>query len=113
MKPIKRIPHISGTYLISLQIFTECYKIITFIWGRKGGGVDLKNVYLSEAQTKQTLLDLKQVIFLIIYFRRSFKDISPFLLAPTCVFLASKVEEFHLLNLTKIVSATSNASKFN
>jgi hypothetical protein len=34
-------------------------------------------------------------------FRRSFKDIDPFLLAPTCLLLASKVEEQGILNPTK------------
>uniref|UniRef100_A0A1I7YHZ2 Cyclin-C n=1 Tax=Steinernema glaseri TaxID=37863 RepID=A0A1I7YHZ2_9BILA len=51
------------------------------------------------------------VYFRRFYAKRSFKDIDPFLLAPTCVILASKVEEQGMLSSTKIVNSVAVALK--
>ncbi|CAJ0963471.1 unnamed protein product, partial [Mesorhabditis belari] len=45
------------------------------------------------------------------YARRSLKDIDPFVLAPTCIYLASKVEEFGMMSTTKLMSSVANVMK--
>ncbi|GMR33644.1 hypothetical protein PMAYCL1PPCAC_03839, partial [Pristionchus mayeri] len=45
------------------------------------------------------------------YLRRSFKDVDPFLMAPTCLMLAAKVEEFGALSTNKMSSAVNNHVK--
>uniref|UniRef100_A0A914EAM0 Cyclin-like domain-containing protein n=1 Tax=Acrobeloides nanus TaxID=290746 RepID=A0A914EAM0_9BILA len=51
------------------------------------------------------------VYFRRFYARRSFKDIDPFLLAPTCIFLASKVEEHGQMSVNKISQLATNIWK--
>jgi len=51
------------------------------------------------------------VYFRRFYSRRSLKDIDPFLLAPACVSVASKVEENGMISANKIITAVSNALK--
>lgn len=51
------------------------------------------------------------VYFRRFYARRSFKDIDPFLLAPTCLTLASKVEESGLVPCNKLIITTTSACK--
>lgn len=52
------------------------------------------------------------VYFRRFYARRSFKDVDPFLLAPTCLTLASKVEESGLVPCNKLIITTTSACKF-
>ncbi|VDN58428.1 unnamed protein product [Dracunculus medinensis] len=51
------------------------------------------------------------VYFRRFYARRSLKDIDPFLLAPTTIFLASKVEEHGMMSHNKLIQATNSALK--
>uniref|UniRef100_A0A915CXG0 Cyclin-like domain-containing protein n=1 Tax=Ditylenchus dipsaci TaxID=166011 RepID=A0A915CXG0_9BILA len=51
------------------------------------------------------------VYFRRFYARRSFRDVDPFLLAPTCILLASKVEESGMVSLTKLISSVQSALK--
>uniref|UniRef100_A0A0N4Z5W2 Cyclin-C n=1 Tax=Parastrongyloides trichosuri TaxID=131310 RepID=A0A0N4Z5W2_PARTI len=43
------------------------------------------------------------------YSKRSFRDIDPFLLAPTCLYLACKSEEHGILHSSKLVVSANNA----
>uniref|UniRef100_A0A0K0F9W9 Cyclin-C n=1 Tax=Strongyloides venezuelensis TaxID=75913 RepID=A0A0K0F9W9_STRVS len=43
------------------------------------------------------------------YSKRSFRDIDPFLLAPTCLYLACKSEEHGILHSSKLVLSANNA----
>lgn len=52
------------------------------------------------------------VYFRRFYARRSFKDVDPFLLAPTCLTLASKVEESGLVPCNKLIITTTTACIF-
>uniref|UniRef100_A0AC35TKM8 Cyclin-C n=1 Tax=Rhabditophanes sp. KR3021 TaxID=114890 RepID=A0AC35TKM8_9BILA len=51
------------------------------------------------------------VYFRRFYARQSFMDIDPFLLAPTCICLASKADEFSMMSTSKLISTVSNALK--
>lgn len=55
------------------------------------------------------------VYFKRFYSRNSLKCIDPLLLAPTCIFLASKVEEFGVISNTRLISTCANVikNKFN
>ncbi|GMS78300.1 hypothetical protein PENTCL1PPCAC_475, partial [Pristionchus entomophagus] len=45
------------------------------------------------------------------YIRRSFKDVDPFLMAPTCLMLAAKVEEFGALSTNKMSNGVNTYVK--
>ncbi|MFH4979929.1 hypothetical protein AB6A40_006638 [Gnathostoma spinigerum] len=62
-------------------------------------------------RTRMQVIATACVYFRRFYARRSLKDIDPFLLAPTCLFLASKVEEHGMMSHTKLIQATNNALK--
>uniref|UniRef100_A0A3Q1H9Y1 Uncharacterized protein n=1 Tax=Anabas testudineus TaxID=64144 RepID=A0A3Q1H9Y1_ANATE len=47
-----------------------------------------------------------------LFCRYSLKSIDPVLMAPTCVFLASKVEEFGVVSNTRLISAATSVCKF-
>lgn len=51
------------------------------------------------------------VYFKRFYARNSLKCIDPFLLAPTCIFLASKVEEFGVISANRLAGSCSNVCK--
>ncbi|KHN73490.1 Cyclin-C [Toxocara canis] len=62
-------------------------------------------------KTRMQVIATACVYFRRFYARRSLKDIDPFLLAPTCLFLASKVEEHGMMSHNKLIQATNNALK--
>lgn len=62
-------------------------------------------------KTRMQVIATACVYFRRFYARRSLKDIDPFLLAPTCLFLASKVEEHGMMSHSKLIQATNNALK--
>ena len=74
-------------------------------------------------QVVQTLgehLRLRQQVIAsaVMYFRRFYakytmKSIDPFLLAPTALFLATKVEEFGLQSQQRFATTAANLSKFH
>ena len=51
------------------------------------------------------------VYFKRFYARNSLKSIDPLLLAPTCTFLASKVEEFGVISNARLLNACTSVLK--
>jgi len=69
-----------------------------------------------ESQVPSTKMRMQVIATAVVYFkrfyaRRSFKDIDPFLLAPTCICLASKVEEFGMMSTSKLNQTMLQALK--
>ncbi|KAB0347153.1 hypothetical protein FD754_012010, partial [Muntiacus muntjak] len=52
-----------------------------------------------------------QIFFTNILCKYSLKSIDPVLMAPTCVFLASKVEEFGVVSNTRLIAAATSVLK--
>ncbi|VDD92023.1 unnamed protein product [Enterobius vermicularis] len=65
----------------------------------------------SQPKMRMQVIATACVYFRRFYARRSLKDIDPFLLAPTALFLASKVEEHGMMSTSKLTTATNNALK--
>uniref|UniRef100_A0ABI7WW04 Cyclin-like domain-containing protein n=2 Tax=Laurasiatheria TaxID=314145 RepID=A0ABI7WW04_FELCA len=59
---------------------------------------------------RQQVIATATVYFKRFYARYSLKSIDPVLMAPTCVFLASKVEEFGVVSNTRLISAATSVS---
>jgi len=57
-----------------------------------------------QLKVKQQVIATAIVYFKRFYVRNSLKCIDPLLMAPTCVFLASKVEEFGVISNTRLIS---------
>ncbi|GJQ87404.1 CycC [Trypoxylus dichotomus] len=68
-----------------------------------------------QMKVRQQVVGTATVYFKRFYVRNSFKCIDPLLLAPTCIFLASKVEEFGVPSNSKLITAcqTILKSKYN
>jgi len=64
-----------------------------------------------QLKVRQQVIATATVYFKRFYARNSLKCIDPLLLGPTCVFLASKVEEFGLISSGKLISACSSVLK--
>lgn len=64
---------------------------------------------------RQQVIATATVYFKRFYARNSLKSIDPFLLAPTCIFLASKVEEFGVISANRLAGSCTNVikNKFN
>ncbi|XP_008117280.2 cyclin-C isoform X1 [Anolis carolinensis] len=60
---------------------------------------------------RQQVIATATVYFKRFYARYSLKSIDPVLMAPTCVFLASKVEEFGVVSNTRLISAATSVLK--
>ncbi|KAL6034338.1 hypothetical protein STEG23_034958 [Scotinomys teguina] len=60
---------------------------------------------------RQQVIATATVYFKRFYARYSLKSIDPVLMAPTCVFLASKVEEFGVVSNTRLIAATTSVLK--
>lgn len=60
---------------------------------------------------RQQVIATATVYFKRFYARNSLKSIDPFLLAPTCIFLSSKVEEFGVISANRLASSCSNVIK--
>uniref|UniRef100_A0A8C1QJ85 Cyclin-C n=1 Tax=Cyprinus carpio TaxID=7962 RepID=A0A8C1QJ85_CYPCA len=58
----------------------------------------------------QQVIATATVYFKRFYARYSLKSIDPVLMAPTCVFLASKVEEFGVVSNTRLISAATSVA---
>ncbi|KAI7693116.1 hypothetical protein SSS_08079 [Sarcoptes scabiei] len=65
-----------------------------------------------QLKVKQQVIATAIVYFRRFYVRNSFRCIDPLLLAPTCLFLASKVEEFGVISNNRLIS-TCQQSKLN
>nr|CAD7393767.1 unnamed protein product [Timema cristinae] len=64
-----------------------------------------------QLKLRQQVIATATVFFKRFYARNSLKCIDPLLLAPTCVFLASKVEEFGVISNSRLITTLKN--KFN
>ncbi|KAG7275622.1 hypothetical protein CRUP_021949 [Coryphaenoides rupestris] len=72
---------------------------------------DLKFLTEEEYWKLQIFFANATVYFKRFYARYSLKSIDPVLMAPTCVFLASKVEEFGVVSNTRLISAATSVLK--
>lgn len=67
---------------------------------------------LGEAlKVRQQVIATATVYFKRFYARNSLKCIDPFLMAPTCIFLASKVEEFGVISNTRLIQTCQTVVK--
>lgn len=62
---------------------------------------------------RQQVIATATVYFKRFYARNSLKCIDPLLLAPTSVFLASKVEEFGVISNTRLITICQTVGKYN
>lgn len=60
---------------------------------------------------RQQVIATATVYFKRFYARNSLKSVDPFLLAPTCIFLASKVEEFGVISANRLAGSCTNVIK--
>lgn len=64
-----------------------------------------------QLKLRQQVIATATVYFKRFYARNSLKSIDPLLLAPTCLFLASKVEEFGVISNTRLITTCQTVSK--
>lgn len=64
-----------------------------------------------QLKLRQQVIATATVYFKRFYARNSLKCIDPLLLAPTCIFLASKVEEFGVISNSRLISTCQTAIK--
>lgn len=64
-----------------------------------------------QLKVRQQVIATGTVYFKRFYARNSLKCIDPWLMAPTCVFLASKVEEFGVISNTRLITTCQNVVK--
>lgn len=62
-------------------------------------------------KVKQQVISTAIVYFKRFYLRNSFKSIDPLLMCPTCIFLASKVEEFGVISNNRLTSTCQTVIK--
>jgi cyclin C len=65
-----------------------------------------------QLKLRQQVIATATVYFKRFYARHSLKCIDPLLLAPTCVFLASKVEEFGVISNSRLITTCQNVGKY-
>jgi cyclin-C len=65
-----------------------------------------------QLKMRQQVIASATVYFRRFYAKYSLKCIDPFLLAPTCLFLATKVEEFGLHSQQRFATTTATLSNF-
>lgn len=64
-----------------------------------------------QLKTRQQVIATATVYFKRFYARNSLKSIDPLLLAPTCIFLSSKVEEFGVISNNRLISTCQTVIK--
>ncbi|XP_022238105.1 cyclin-C-like isoform X2 [Limulus polyphemus] len=64
-----------------------------------------------QLKVKQQVIATATVYFKRFYVRNSLKCIDPLLMAPTCIFLASKVEEFGVISNSRLISTCQTVVK--
>lgn len=64
-----------------------------------------------QLKVRQQVIATATVYFKRFYSRNSLKCIDPFLMAPTCIFLASKVEEFGVISNSRLISTCQTVMK--
>lgn len=65
-----------------------------------------------QLKLRQQVIATATVYFKRFYARNSLKCIDPLLLAPTCIFLASKVEEFGVISNSRLITTCQTVSKY-
>jgi len=65
-----------------------------------------------QLKLKQQVIATATVYFKRFYARNSLKCIDPLLLSPTCVFLASKVEEFGVISNSRLITTCQTVCMF-
>lgn len=68
---------------------------------------NLIQVLGEQLKLRQQVIATATVYFKRFYVRNSFRSIDPLLMAPTCIFLASKVEEFGVISNSRLISTVS------
>ncbi|TPP67906.1 Cyclin-C [Fasciola gigantica] len=63
-------------------------------------------------EVRQQVIATATVYFKRFYSRNSLSAIDPWLMAPSCLFLASKVEEFGVLSQKNLLASCRNVGKF-
>jgi len=95
---------------VDMQVLTEeeYQKIIIFF-------ANLIQTIGEQLKVRQQVIATATSYFKRFYARNSLKCIDPFLLAPTCIFLASKVEEFGMISNTRLITTCQTVikTKFN
>lgn len=64
-----------------------------------------------QLKLRQQVIATATVYFKRFYARNSLKCIDPLLLAPTCIFLASKVEEFGVISNSRLITTCQTVGK--
>jgi len=64
-----------------------------------------------QLKLRQQVIATATVFFKRFYAKNSLNTVDPLLMAPTCVFLASKVEEFGVISNTKLINTCSSIIK--
>lgn len=64
-----------------------------------------------QLKVKQQVISTAIVYFKRFYLRNSLKSIDPLLMCPTCVLLASKVEEFGIISNSRLITTCQNVIK--
>lgn len=73
---------------------------------------NLIQVLGEQLKLRQQVIATATVYFKRFYVRNSFRSIDPLLMAPTCIFLASKVEEFGVISNSRLISTVSLSGIF-
>jgi len=95
---------------IDLQFLTEDEYTKVFIFF-----ANFLQVLGEQHKLRQQVIATATVYFKRFYSRNSLKNIDPFLLAPTCIFLSSKVEEFGVISASRLAQSCAQIvkTKFN
>lgn len=74
---------------------------------------NLIQVLGEQLKLRQQVIATATVYFKRFYVRNSFRSIDPLLMAPTCIFLASKVEEFGVISNSRLISTVNLVFRLN
>lgn len=91
---------------VDLQILSEEEYSKLFIFFS-----NLLQVLGEQLKLRQQVIATATVYFKRFYARNSLRSIDPLLLAPTCIFLASKVEEFGVISNSRLISTCQTVIK--
>lgn len=90
--------HYTVRHLLQIIMHLTCFLSVIQILGE-------------QLKLRQQVIATATVFFKRFYARNSLKCIDPLLLAPTCVFLASKVEEFGVISNSRLITTCQNVGE--
>ena len=98
------------------DLLKECQKDLKFLLEEEYGKLQIFFTNVIQALGEQLKLRQQVIATAMVYFKRfyatySLKSIDPVLMGPTCVFLASKVEEFGVVSNTRLIAAATSVLK--